>query len=107
MARERIVALVTRQASSHHQETTMRFMIMHKNDANTEAGNPPPMELVHKMGEFIGSHAKAGRFIDGAGLGASRTRTNVLVAAASMSGVCRSSIAIEGPARSHGFRRDR
>jgi hypothetical protein len=56
----------------------MRFMIMHKNDANTEAGNPPPMELVHKMGAFIGEYAKTGRFIDGAGLGASRTRTRLV-----------------------------
>jgi len=56
----------------------MRFMIMHKNDPNTEAGNPPPMEVVHKMGAFIGEYAKAGRFIDGAGLGASTTRTRLV-----------------------------
>jgi hypothetical protein len=56
----------------------MRFMIMHKNDANTEAGNPPPMELVNKMGEFIGEYAQTGRFIDGAGLGASKTRTRLV-----------------------------
>lgn len=56
----------------------MRFMIMHKNDPHTEAGEPPPMELVTKMGAFIGEHAKAGRFVDGAGLGASKTRTRLL-----------------------------
>ena len=56
----------------------MRFMIMHKNDANTEAGNPPPMELVHEMGAFIGEHARAGRLVDGAGLGASKTRTRLV-----------------------------
>jgi hypothetical protein len=56
----------------------MRFMIMHKNDPQTEAGKPPPMELVGKMGEFIGEHAKAGRFIDGAGLGGSSTRTRLV-----------------------------
>lgn len=56
----------------------MRFMIMHKNDANTEAGNPPPMELVEKMGAFIGEYASTGRFIDGAGLGASKTRTRLV-----------------------------
>jgi hypothetical protein len=56
----------------------MRFMIMHKNDANTEAGHPPPMELVHKMGAFIGEYASTGRFIDGAGLGASKTRTRLV-----------------------------
>ena len=56
----------------------MRFMIMHKNDANTEAGLPPPIELVHEMGAFIGEYAKTGRFIDGAGLGASKTRTRLV-----------------------------
>jgi len=56
----------------------MRFMIMHKNDANTEAGHPPPIELVHQMGAFIGEYAATGRFIDGAGLGASKTRTRLV-----------------------------
>lgn len=55
----------------------MRFMIMHKNDAKTEAGMAPPMELVQEMGAFIGGHAAAGRLIDGAGLGASKTRTRL------------------------------
>ena len=36
----------------------MRFMIMHKNDPHTEAGQPPPMELVTKMGAFIGEYAQ-------------------------------------------------
>ena len=56
----------------------MRFMLMHKNDPKTEAGEPPPMELVQKMGEFIGGHAEAGRFLDGAGLAGSATRTRLL-----------------------------
>ena len=56
----------------------MRFMIMHKNDANTEAGHPPPMDVVHKMGAFIGEYAATGRFIDGAGLAASKTRTRLV-----------------------------
>jgi hypothetical protein len=56
----------------------MRFMIMHKNDPNTEAGKPPPMEVVNNMGAFIGDYAKSGRFIDGAGLGASKTRTRLV-----------------------------
>jgi hypothetical protein len=60
------------------QESTMRFMIMHKNDAGTEAGQKPPMELVHKMGALMGEYAQSGRFIDGAGLGASRTRTRLV-----------------------------
>jgi hypothetical protein len=53
-------------------------MLMHKNDPNTEAGNPPPMEIVTKMGAFVGEHAQAGRLIDGAGLGASKTRTRLV-----------------------------
>lgn len=56
----------------------MRVLMMHKNDVNTEAGKPPPMDLVHKMGAFIGEHAKAGRFLDGAGLGASKTRMRLV-----------------------------
>jgi hypothetical protein len=56
----------------------MRFMIMHKNDSNTEAGLPPPMELVARMGAFIGEYASTGRFLEGAGLGASKTRTRLV-----------------------------
>jgi len=56
----------------------MRFMIMHKNDPQTEAGQPPPIELVTKMGAFVGEYAKTGRLLDGAGLGASKTRTRLI-----------------------------
>jgi hypothetical protein len=56
----------------------MRFMMMHKNDPHTEAGVAPPMELVQKMGEFIGQHAQSGKFVDGAGLGGSKTRTRLV-----------------------------
>ncbi len=55
----------------------MRFMIMHKNDPQTEAGLPPPMELVTKMGALVGEYAQTGRLIDGAGLGGSKTRTRL------------------------------
>ncbi len=55
----------------------MRYMMMHKNDPRSEAGEPPPMELVHKMGELIGGYAKTGALLDGAGLGASKTRTRL------------------------------
>ncbi|HEX3697595.1 MAG TPA: YciI family protein [Polyangia bacterium] len=55
----------------------MRFMIMHKNDPRTEAGQPPPMDLVEKMGQFIGQYAQSGRFVDGAGLSGSKTRTRL------------------------------
>ncbi len=63
--------MTTREAS------TMRFMIMHKNDPNTEAGLPPPMNVVHDMGAFIGEYANTGRFVDGAGLRGSATRTRL------------------------------
>jgi len=53
-------------------------MMMHRHDQASEEGLPPPMELVQKMGEFIGEHAQAGRFLDGAGLGASKTRTRLV-----------------------------
>jgi len=56
----------------------MHFMIMHKNDAQTEGGQPPPPELVSKMGAFIGEYAQSGRFIDGAGLSASSHRTRLV-----------------------------
>src|SRR6188768_2530271 len=56
----------------------MRFMIMHKDDPKTEAGEPPPMDVVTKMGAFIGEYLKSGRFIDGAGLAGSMTRTRLV-----------------------------
>lgn len=55
----------------------MRFMIMHKHEPKTEAGIKPPPELIQQMGAFIGGHAKAGRLIDGAGLGPTKTRTRL------------------------------
>lgn len=55
----------------------MRLMIMHKNDPQTEAGQLPPPELIQRMGAFIGEHMQAGRFIDGAGLSGSATRTRL------------------------------
>lgn len=56
----------------------MRFMIMHKNDPRTEAGEKPPMELVQKMGALIGEYAQSGRFLAGEGLSGSRTRTRLV-----------------------------
>lgn len=55
----------------------MRFMVMHKNDPHTEAGEPPSMEIVTRMGAFIGDYVKSGKLVDGAGLGASKTRTRL------------------------------
>jgi hypothetical protein len=58
----------------------MRFMLMHKNDKHTEAGERPPLELIQKMGAYIGEHMQNGTFLDGAGLGASATRTRLTFA---------------------------
>lgn len=56
----------------------MRFMMMHKNDPHTEAGEPPPPELVQRMGAFIGEFAQTGKLVDGAGLAGSKTRTRLV-----------------------------
>ena len=56
----------------------MRFIMMHKNTKQTEAGEKPSPDLIAKMGAYIGEHAQAGRFLDGAGLGASKTRTRIV-----------------------------
>jgi hypothetical protein len=55
----------------------MRFMIMHKNDANTEAGKLPSSQVIEEMGALIGEYASTGRFIDGAGLPGSKARTRL------------------------------
>ncbi|MBC8071553.1 MAG: hypothetical protein IAG13_24720 [Deltaproteobacteria bacterium] len=55
----------------------MRFMIMHKHDSHTEAGEPPPPELVAQMGAYISEHAQRGTFLGGEGLGRSATRTRL------------------------------
>ena len=56
----------------------MRFLTMHRHDQHTEAGEPPPPELIAKMGAFIGEHAERGEFLDGAGLGRSASRTRLV-----------------------------
>lgn len=56
----------------------MRFMMMHKNDPQTEAGLAPPMELVEKMGAFVGGYAQAGKLVDGAGLAGSKHRARLV-----------------------------
>lgn len=55
----------------------MRYIIMHKNDAHTEAGELPPPELMAKMGAFIGEQAQAGRFLGGEGLPGSKARSRL------------------------------
>jgi hypothetical protein len=57
--------------------TTTRFMVMHKHDERTEAGERPGPELIARMGEYIGEHARKGQFLGGEGLGASATRTRL------------------------------
>lgn len=55
----------------------MKFMVMHKHDANTETGKRPPPEFMEAMGRFIGEAAGSGKLLDGEGLGATRTRSRV------------------------------
>lgn len=56
----------------------MRFLTMHRHDQHSEAGEPPPPELIARMGAFIGEHAGRGEFLDGAGLGRSASRTRLV-----------------------------
>jgi hypothetical protein len=56
----------------------MRFMIIQKNDPRTEAGLPPPMELLTSVRAFIAELASTGRFIDGEGLSGSKHRTRLV-----------------------------
>ena len=55
----------------------MRYLLMHKHDPRTEAGEKPSPELMAEMGAYIGEHAKRGTFLDGEGLGPSATRTRL------------------------------
>jgi hypothetical protein len=56
----------------------MRLMMMHKNDPKTEAGEKPSMELIQRMGALMGEYMTSGRFLDGAGLQGSKTRTRLV-----------------------------
>lgn len=55
----------------------MRYLVMHRHDSHTEAGEPAPAALVAEMGAFISEYARTGKFLGGEGLGASKTRTRV------------------------------
>jgi hypothetical protein len=55
----------------------MRFMVMHKTDANMEAGGPPPKGIIEAMGALVQGSLKSGVFLDGAGLHRSATRTRL------------------------------
>lgn len=56
----------------------MHFLIMHKNDPKTEAGEKPTMEIVTQMGALMGEFMQSGRFVDGAGLSGSAARTRLV-----------------------------
>ncbi len=59
----------------------MRFLVMHKVDANMEAGGPPSQEIIQGMGALVGESIKAGLFLDGAGLHRSAERVRLSSAA--------------------------
>src|SRR5262245_54887326 len=55
----------------------MRFMVMHKVDAQMEAGAPPPEHIIQQMGELVQGEIRAGVFKDGAGLHRSALRVRL------------------------------
>lgn len=55
----------------------MRFMVMHKVDANMEAGGPPSQEIVQGMGALVQESLKNKVFITGAGLHRSAQRARL------------------------------
>ncbi len=59
----------------------MRFMIIVKANADTEAGVMPPASLLAQMGAFHEELARAGVLLDGAGLKASAHGWRVAMAA--------------------------
>jgi hypothetical protein len=56
---------------------TTRFMVMHKSDERSEAGVRPGPEVLARMGDFIGGHARKGQLLAGEGLRPSATRTRL------------------------------
>ena len=55
----------------------MRYMVMHKVDANMEAGLAPSQDIIQGMGALVGESIKAGIFTDGNGLHRSDQRVRV------------------------------
>jgi hypothetical protein len=55
----------------------MRFMAMHRSSASDEAGIPPSQEFMGSMGMLIQEGMRAGIFIAGEGLQASRNRVRL------------------------------
>jgi hypothetical protein len=55
----------------------MRFMMMHKVDAQMECGAPPTPEVMERMGVFLEAAMKSGQLLGGEGLQPSKTRTRL------------------------------
>jgi hypothetical protein len=55
----------------------MRFIVMHKVDANMEAGGPPSQEIISQMGALVQESLKSGVFLNGAGLHRSARRVRL------------------------------
>ena len=55
----------------------MRFMVMHKVDANMEAGGPPSPHIIQSMGALVQESLKNGSFTTGAGLHRSARRARI------------------------------
>jgi hypothetical protein len=55
----------------------MRFIVMHKVDANMEAGGPPSQEIIQNMGALVQGSLKSGVFLNGAGLHRSARRARL------------------------------
>lgn len=55
----------------------MRYIVMHKVDANMEAGGPPSQEIVQNMGQLVQGSLKSGEFLNGAGLHRSARRVRL------------------------------
>jgi len=55
----------------------MRYIVMHKVDANMEAGGPPSQEIIQNMGALVQGSLKEGVFLNGAGLHRSARRARL------------------------------
>ena len=55
----------------------MRFMVMHKVDANMEAGGPPSERIIQDMGALVQEGIRSGVFENGAGLHRSARRVRL------------------------------
>jgi hypothetical protein len=64
-------AAMSRQPRTPNEETTMRFMVLVKADADSEAGVLPDAKLLEEMGRYNEELIKAGVMLDGNGLMAS------------------------------------